>query len=146
MNRVRPFLAVIAALTTGCASNSNLPLDGEGSAHQALSEHLQAMVEGDWQHVYELTAHEARPTNRSRWLERRQNRDDDFLHRCVGQLTGRPAIDLETLESSTGELLVQAIVWVEPDRGTVCRWRLIEEPDGWRVGDHIDRVEPAQDR
>jgi hypothetical protein len=146
VNRVLPCLMILAVLTVSCTTDDNPQVDRESSAHQALSEHLQAMAEGDWQHVYELTADEARPSNRSRWLERRQDRDGDFLHRCVGQSTGRPAIDLETLESGTDELLVQAIVWIEPDRGTVCRWRLIEEPDGWRVGDHIDRDEPTRDR
>jgi hypothetical protein len=146
VNRALPYLTVLAVLTAACSADDDPHVDGESSAHQALSEHLQAMAEGDWQHVYELTAEEARPTNRSRWLERRQDRDGDFLHRCVGQPTGRPVIDLETLEEGDGELLVQAIVWVEPDRGTVCRWRLIDEPDGWRVGDHIDRDEPTRDR
>ncbi|WP_052665351.1 hypothetical protein [Nitriliruptor alkaliphilus] len=145
MNRIPLCLTIVAALTVGCATDDP-HVDREGAAHQVLGEHLRAMAEGDWEHVYELTADEARPTNRRRWLQRRQDRDDGFLHRCVGSTTGRPAVDLETLESDTEELLVQATVWVEPDRGTTCRWRLIEEPDGWRVGNHIDRAEATRDR
>lgn len=146
MTRTLPWLSILVVLTVACGDATAPGVGGEEAAHKVLSEHLQAAAEGDWEHVYELTADEARPTNRSRWLERRQDRDGDFVHRCVGESTGRPAIDLETLEDSPEQLLVQAIVWVEPDRGTVCRWRLIEEPDGWRVGDHIDRAVPERDR
>jgi hypothetical protein len=144
MNRVLLGLSIAGALAAGCGAGE-APADSESAAYQVLGDHLQAMAEGDWERVYALTADEARPTNRSRWLERRQGREGGFVHRCVGQPTGRPVIDLETLEREADAFLVQAIVWVEPDRGTLCRWRVIEEDDGWRVGEHVERNALAGD-
>jgi hypothetical protein len=136
-------LLVGLVLLVSC-SPANGDEEAEAAAQGVLTEYLHATASGDWDHVYELTTADARPAERTQWVQRRRERG--FVHKCVGETTGRPAIELETLTHDQGSALIQAILWVQSDQGRVCRWRLTADPDGqWRVAALVphDQVEQA---
>jgi hypothetical protein len=132
-------LALLVVLAAACGGDDR-PGEGEVAAHEVLATYLQATAEQDWDTVYDLTADHARPNNRANWFAAREDRPGDpHVHRCVGQPTGRPTIDLTTVENGYDSLVVEASVWVSDDQATTCRWQLTAEPAGWRVGSTVDR-------
>jgi hypothetical protein len=143
----RPTVAVAAAaaavlhVLAGCSagpSTSEGPDEAEAAAHEVLRERLQAMAAQDWDHVYDLTSPSTRPADRSSWVERRSEREGGFIDRCVGEASGRPEVELATIDRFDDAMHVEAIVWTNDDQGTVCHWRVVEEDTGWRVEEHID--------
>jgi len=133
-------LGAAALLALGGCTTDRSDTSAETAAHETLREALSATAAQDWEHVYELTSAASRPANRTRWIEQRSDRDGGFIDRCVGDADGSPDIDLTTLEPGENSMIVEAVVWTRDDQGTVCHWRVVEEPTGWRVDGHVDRV------
>jgi len=111
------------------------PEGAEAEAHDVLADRLRAMIDNDWAHVYDLTTDAARPNDRTMWTDR-----DEFVHKCTGDPTRRPTIDLLTLDHGDGVLVVQSTVWVQSDQATTCHWLVEDTPTGWRVGEYIARA------
>lgn len=139
MTRVYVPQLVAVLVLAGCGSDGGLDTQTEAAVHEALDGRLQAMVEGDWERVHDLTADEVRPNDRTRWLERRTDPDSTFVHKCLGEPDGNPTIDLETVDHDGGTVVVESRLWEQSDMARLCHWRVIEEPGGWRVGDLVAR-------
>lgn len=142
MNRSYVSLMAGALLLGGCGgggSDGGLDRETEAAAHDVLDDRLRAMVEDDWERVHELTAAEARPNDRARWLEQRSDADSTFEHKCLGEPTSRPEVTLETIDHTAGTVVVESQLWEQSDMARLCRWRVTEEAGTWRVGDLVAR-------
>ena len=136
--RTRLAAAVLAVGALTACTDEDAP-GGEVAAQASLRDHLEATAAGDWERVHELTARDARPADRTRWIEQRRDRDEPFVHRCVGDVT-RPEIEVRTLVEDTGAFVIEAVVWASDTQGVICHWQVIAEDDTWRVAAVVDRI------
>lgn len=136
-------VTLLLASCTGDGYDGELDERTEAAVHQTLDDHLQAMAEGDWERVHDLTADEARPNDRAGWLDRRSDPDSTFEHKCLGDAGRSPTLDLRTVDHDQDVVVVESQLWEQSDMARLCRWRVIEEPIGWRVGDLVARQAPS---
>jgi hypothetical protein len=135
-------VGLAAILTLGPSGPADLaaaqapPADPDRQLHDVIRDYLQAASEQDWERVHDLTADHERPSNRSAWLA---GRTEGFTDKCAGDPSGRPHIDVTTLQWSEVRAIVEATVWVESNQGLTCRYELVREGDRWRVGTNVRR-------
>lgn len=130
---------LVLALTVGAGCTSDGADGNELAAQAALHDAIGATAAGDWEQVHDLTAREARPADRTRWIETRRDRDEPFVHRCVGD-EPRPQVELRTVADQDESYVIEAVVWSSDTQGRVCHWQVVAEDDTWRVTDVVDRI------